>query len=706
MAQVMWDDLAVSPGNMTPNIQEEPDEGGGPLPTEQPPKMKGRRRLMQSLKRMSSSPSLAKLGRTSPSSSGYTLGGKASMSCVSLASSSSRHGHSYGHSISSTQSATFSTAPTSAASTPSPEAQISELSTRLRRLDGEISASAASGPRTAPLPPGLRPASKDGLLATAMGSRSSILPDDHATKPIARVRERRERKNFRFWDELPDEVRMHILKFLKPRELVRCSLVSKSLHHMCFDGQLWINLDTEQYYRDISAASLTRIMTRAGPFVRDLNLRGCVQMPERWGTDGHDISNACRNLEYFSLEGCRIDRSSVHHFLIRNPRLVHINFTGLKDISNSAMRIIAQSCPRLEHLNVTWCPNVDTRGLLRIVQSCTQLKDLRAGEIKGMSDPEFLLELFERNTLQRLTLSHCLDLDDVSLQLLVQGESPQIDPVTDQAIVPPRKLQHLDLSRCRGLTAKGVKCLANKLPFLVGLQLSQCVGLNDDAVTGIFDSVPHLTHLDLEELDELTDHSLQRLARSSCSSKLKHLNVSYCENLGDPGMLQILRTCDKLKSVVMDNTRVSDLSLTEAATQFSVRDQNRGRPAPLIPKASLHMVVYDCQRVSWLGVGHILKRNAEANRSEVISLKCFYGYQDTVNEHMKRVLRGDHKAAGRLGEKWEEYMRATDEAGLGGPNARRRRRRLREAALVHADEEENGPRNGRRRARSGGCAVM
>ena len=581
-----------------------------------------------------------------------------------------------------------------------------ELNTRLRRLEGEISANAATGPRTAPLPAGLRPVPKDEACGSAVAAKPTTTSDEHISKPIARSRGRRERKIIRFWDELPEEVRMHILKFLTPRELVRCSLVSKSLHHMCFDGQLWMNLDTQQYYRDISAASLTRIMTRAGPFVRDLNLRGCVQMPECWGTDGHDVSNACRNIEHFSLEGCRIDRSSVHHFLFRNPRLVHINFSGLRDVSNSAMKIIAQGCPKVEHLNVTWCPNVDTRGLLRIVQSCTQLKDLRAGEIKGMNDPEFLLELFERNTLERLIVSHCLDLDDESLQLLMQGQHPQIDPVTDEAMVPPRRLQHLDLSRCRGLTAKGVKCLANKLPSLVGLQLSQCVGISDDAVTGIFDSVPHLTHLDLEELDELTDHSLQSLARSPCSSRLRHLNVSYCENIGDPGMLQVLRSCDKLSSVVMDNTRVSDLSLTEAATQFCIRDQRKSGPGPPMPEASLHIVVYDCQRVSWLGVGHILKKNAEGKRSEVISLKCFYGYQDTVNEHMKRVLRGDYKAAARLGEKWEEYMRATDEAGLGGPNARRRRRRLREAALVHADEEENGPRNGRRRARSSGCAVM
>ena len=627
------------------------------------------------------------------------------MSCVSLASSSSRQGgHSYGHSYSS--STGFSTAPTSVASTPGPDAQAFDLNSRLRKLDGDISANAISVPKNVPLPADIRPGSKE---VSSKGA-SSVL-EDYFSKPIVRVRELRKRKNFNFWGEMPHEIAVHILHFLRAKELVKCSLISRTWHKMCFDGQLWINLDTEDYYRDIPATALTRIMTKAGPFVRDLNLRGCVQMPERWGTDGHNISDACRNLESFSLEGCRIDRSSVHHFLIRNPRLVQINLSGLKDVSNSAMRIIAQGCPQLEHLNVSWCQNVDTRGLLRIVQECTLLRDLRAGEIKGLNEKAFLLELFERNTLERLILSHCVDLDDESLSLLIQGEDPEIDPLTERAIVPPRRFRHLDLSRCKSLTAKGVQCLSHNVPKLVGFQLSHCDGMTDDALSGILESTPYLTHLDLEELDELSNSSLQNLAKSPCSPHLQHLNISYCENLGDSGMLQVVKSLPSLKSIVMDNTRVSDLVLTEIAAQVWSRDRTKpppmtGQSAAKPPKAVMHIVVYDCQNVTWTGVREILSRNTEPNRSEVISLKCFYGYQDTVNEHMKRVLRGNASAAARLERKWAEYMVASEEAGAQGAGARRRRRRLREAALVHADEEEGGPRGGRRRARSGGCAVM
>jgi len=589
-------------------------------------------------------------------------------------------------------------------STPGPDSQLFDPNARVRYLDSGPQGNGSSGPKSVALPSDMRSGTKDAIAANT-SSVTGVL-EDYFAKPIVRVKDFRKRRNFNLWGEMPQEIAMHILQYLKPKEIIRCSVVSKAWHKMCFDGQLWMNLDTQEYYQDIPAASLTKIMTKAGPFVKELNLRGCAQMPEIWGKAGVNITDVCKNLEYFSLEGCRIDRSSVHTFLLKNRRLVHINLCGMKGLSNTALRIIAQSCQQLEYLNISWCQHVDTRGLLRIVQSCPRLKDLRAGEVKGFDDKAFLLELFNRNTLERLVLSHCTDLDDECLQILIQGEEPEINPLTERAVVPPRKFRHLDLSRCAQLTDKSVKSLADNVPNLCGLQLSHCEELTDDALSPIFESTPLLTHLDIEELENVSNTSLQNLARSPCAPKIQHLNISFCENLGDTGMLQVVKNCPQLRTLYMDNTRVSDLVLTEAAAQLRARDRVTPVMSTSPPTVGLHLVIYDCQNVTWTGVREVLSRNAEPNRHEVISLKCFYGYQDTVNEHMKRVLRGDAKSAARLERKWAEAMVASEEAGAQGAGARRRRRRLREAAMVHADEEEGGPRGGRRRARSGGCAVM
>jgi F-box/leucine-rich repeat protein 2/20 len=415
---------------------------------------------------------------------------------------------------------------------------------------------------------------------------------------------------------------------------------------------------------------------------------------------------------------------------LQNDRLVHINLSGLAGATNSAMKIIAQHCPKVEHLNVTWCNNVDTRGLRRIVEGCPNLKDLRAGEVRGWDDESFMFELFKRNTLEQLILTNCDSLTDEALMALLEGVDSEIDYLTGRVVAPPRKLKHLDLTRCRGITDQGVKALAYNTPEMEGLQLSKCHALTDDSLCEIFPTMPNLTHLDIEELENLTNASMQALATSPCQKYLSHLSISYCENLGDAGMIPVLKSCANLTSLDMDNTRVSDLVLTEAAAMVQTRNRlaGRGLTASERPSIGLRLVAYDCANITWTGVREVLSRNAEITRPapaaaaagqtqptyprEIIQMKCFYNWQPTVEEHTKRVLKGDFQAAARLERKWADWMMANEEAGAGGAGNRRRRRRAREAQMMHADEEEGGMAGTgvgrRRRARSGpaGCVVM
>ena len=695
-----------SPESLAP----QPDGINGP-----PAKLKGRKRLLMSLQRISSSPSLALVGRRTPA---YRSGSRASLSCISLASSSNYNGLQYSSSYDSDFGPQFSTAPTSIASTPGRATPSPDFSRPRARTVGSHT------PASVGLPQELRSASRlsERAVLQLVENDTSSKPEPQLQKPLRKIRQ-----DFNFWRDIPAELRMHVLSFLEPRQIVKCSRVSKSWHKMCFDGQLWSNLDVTEYYRDIPADALVKIIASAGPFVRDLNLRGCVQLREKWAVSG--LSDACRNLENFSLEGCLIERTSMHSFLLRNNRLVHINLSGLSAATNAAMKIIGQHCTKVEHLNVTWCNNLDTKGLRKVVDGCPNLRDLRAGEVRGWDDTTFMHELFKRNTLERLFLTNCDTVTDESLGVLMQGLDPEFDYLADRIVVPPRKLRHLDLTKCRALTDVGIKKMAHNVPLLEGLQLSKNQALTDDSLTDLFPTLSNLTHLDLEELDSLTNASLQSLADSPSKSHLQHLSISYCENLGDAGMLPVLKACTRISDLEMDNTRVSDLCLMEAAA--SIRARNRlaghGLHANERPTVGLRLVAYDCANVTWTGVREVLSRNAEVTRpapsdsgsvgkptypQQIIQLKCFYNWQPTVEEHTKRVLRGDFAAAARLERKWAEWMILNEEMGAGG--GRRRRRRAREAQLLHAaglegDEEAGGvARVGRRRARSGptGCVLM
>jgi F-box/leucine-rich repeat protein 2/20 len=653
-----------------------------------------------------------------------------------------------------------------------------------------------------------------------------------STLAAAEVRKvaRRKRRVSNFWAGMPAELKMRVFSFLDARELVRCSAVSREWHALCFDGQLWRTLDASSYYREIPAESLTKIITSAGPFVRRLNLRGCVQLQQGGSGGGYKsvasaaaaaafsvdrVVDACCNLERLSLEGCPIGRAALYQLLRQNARLEHVDLTGLASVWNCTGFVLGKHCLGLRFLSLAWCAHIDVRGLLPIVEGCTALEDLRVNEMPGFGDANLdkadnsdgdgvrvMSRLFETNTLQRLVMAGCSSLTDASLCLLIEGAEPDVCPLTGRAVVPPRQLRHLDLSRCTGLTDTGLARLAHHMPLLEGLQLGGCAGLGDAALLELLPTLPRLTHLDLEEMPRLTNAVLARLAESPCRESLEHLCVSYCEGLGDMGLLRVVKACTRLRNVDMDNTHISDLVLAEAAAM--VRARSPLSPVKGRPRVGLRLVVYDCQNVTWTGVREVLSRNAEVRRlpetrsataptptattatalatasrtssatssatstatatsnstthpapstetqaqaataativtsisasptttsmsgpvvphfpTEAIQLKCFYGWQMTVDEHLKRVLRGDLAAASRLERKWAEYMMSAEEAastvgggaggfgwgagggggvgagGVGGVGigwgggfgARRRRRRAREAAMLHADEQ-------------------
>ena len=522
---------------------------------------------------------------------------------------------------------------------------------------------------------------------------------------------------------MPQELKLAIFGHLRPKELVRASIVSREFHSICFDGQLWTSFDASEFYTAIPAESLAKIVEAAGPFVKDLNLRGCIQVEHYNRADV--VVKSCRNLVTATLEGCRnFQRATLHVLLSNNTRLAHLNLTDLAAVNNGSCKIISKSCPQLESLNVSWCSHMDSRGLKLVIAGCPKLRDLRCGEVRGFGGAaglEVATALFKTNNLERLVLSGCSDITDTTLKTIIHGTDPETDLLTNRLLVPPRKLRHLDLSRCAHLTDNGLESLAHNVPYLQGLQLSSCNLLTDFSLSAVIATTPHLTHLDLEEVTPLTNNFLSaHLAKSPCVSHLEQLSVSYCEQIGDAGLLPLIRAATSLRNVDMDNTGISDLVLAEAAAMVRLRSLQGPQAAVGVrPQATLRLVVFDCVHVTWTGVREILSRNAEmmspplgTHAREVIALKCYYGWQMTVDEHLKRVLRGEWAAAGRLERKWAEHMVANEEMGAGGTvaGARRRRRRARAAAMLHADEEEGGVGMAgigrRRRARSNGCAVM
>jgi F-box/leucine-rich repeat protein 2/20 len=495
------------------------------------------------------------------------------------------------------------------------------------------------------------------------------------------------------WFDIPAEIKIKIFAYLEPREIVRTSRVSRDWHRMCRDGQLWSILDTTGFYRAIPAAALVTIITAVGPFLRSLDLYG-VQLREHW--NHISLAEACGNLQSLSLKGCGINPDTLHSFLNVTKKLVYIDLSGLIAATNRAMSIIAANCHKIEHLGVSWCDNINTCGLQKVIEACPALKDVRAGKVSGWENVEVMQQLFLRNSLECLVLTNCDSLTNESMAVLIEGKESKINRSTGRPIVPPRRLKRLDLTRCRGITDPGVRKLVHSIPEIEDLRLPKCRGIFDETLTQLLPTTPVLAHLDVEGLEELTDTVLHSLASSRCARRLRHLNVTDCKNMGDTGMITLLRSCKGLQSLEMNNTNISDLVLVEAAAM--VRQRNpRAVPAngvPSQPTVGLYLGAHDCWNVTWTGIREILSHNTEvitttktAQLPQLIRIfESFYTCQRAVDEHTKRVLRCDISGAQRLERKWIEFVMAQEEMEAGGEGKRFKRRKAREARMRLADE--------------------
>lgn len=297
--------------------------------------------------------------------------------------------------------------------------------------------------------------------------------------------------------------------------------------------------------------------------------RGCIQLTNDWRTPA--IWNAPRNLLTATLEGCALSRASLQFLIIRNPTLLHLNLSGLPTVTNSIARLIAQSCPNLESLNVSWCSNMDARGIKKIVDACPNLRELRACELERFDEAPVMTSLWRANAMQHLHLAACPGLDDDAVRTLVLGPDPELDPFTNRPRTPPRRLLHLNLGRCTRLTDAALRALADNVPMLEGLELGGCVALTDAGFAALLPTLPRLTHLDLEECTELTDATLVALARGPAARRLVSVGVSYCENVGDSGVVELVRKCRALGNLECDNSKshVSSLPKTQPNSPYS-----------------------------------------------------------------------------------------------------------------------------------------
>lgn len=290
-----------------------------------------------------------------------------------------------------------------------------------------------------------------------------------------------------------------------------------------------------------------------------LSLANCTELTDA-GAVALRKGTQCKKLQWLDLSGCRnFSSQGLQHLLegVGNTlqALILNNITTLR---SQVIITIGKTCTYLQHLSLLGCRNITDKAL-KGLSGCANLRRLCISDndkitgvgVRGMARAcksltnivitrcvkvgnEGLMALAGCN-LFYIDLSDCIALTDPGIRSLSEG------------ILPRRNLQHLDLSRCNGITESGFFYICMRLTNITHLRLRDCRNLTDSSFE-CASELRRLEVLDISGCTKIGDETLILIGNTRRPT-LRHVNVSGCSLIGDSGIEGLVKHCDGLFSM-------------------------------------------------------------------------------------------------------------------------------------------------------------
>lgn len=338
--------------------------------------------------------------------------------------------------------------------------------------------------------------------------------------------------------------------------------VSKSWRSLCFDGQLWADVDLAPFAAHLSARTLRHIVNHTAPFISSLSLRGMRSLPDvdllpslaRFG-----LAQAMPTLTTLGLQCCKIDSHTIIAVIKNAPRLRRINLKGVQTVNLDVLYCLASYSKMLESLDVSGCWHIsleDVRSFVDLLDddSAGRLNTLRLAVVhsktEGPIPADLLVSVFGRlRNLETVNLQGCRQL--LSTMLIAACEGLRMQSRTSA-------IRHLNLSGCTGLRADVLLSMNGLFPELRYLEMAGMLAFFQEnsrsdrtAFNRFLQSCPFLERLDIEETagTSVDDSTLRTLARMS---HLTHLQIGFASSITPEAMVGFIRGCPSLQVLHAD----------------------------------------------------------------------------------------------------------------------------------------------------------
>jgi len=246
-------------------------------------------------------------------------------------------------------------------------------------------------------------------------------------------------------------------------------------------------------------------------------------------------------LEEVNLECCPVGDAELALLLKVKGTLKRLNLNALHGTSPAAIEgVVADSA--IESLDVYWHPDVGDAFLRALPSTVT---DLNVSGCQRVTDAGFL-SVAKKCRLRTLDVTRCPKLSDSSLkalaprskleELVAYADSQFTDfgfaALTNYGAL--ERLRKLDTCGARQLTAPALAGVVKQCgKTLTYLNLSWCVALDDRAGEAVARNCTRLDLLSFHGIVNITDRSIDALARSKVKDTLTTLDIQGCKHVTD-----------------------------------------------------------------------------------------------------------------------------------------------------------------------------
>ena len=230
--------------------------------------------------------------------------------------------------------------------------------------------------------------------------------------------------------------------------------------------------------------------------------------------------------------------------LTHNPNLEKLSFYASKQLTNKAVKMIAEYAPKLETLEIQCSEKINDKAVEGLLRACTRLSELNlhgCKKIKGTAFKPFassgLGSARKRPLrLRKLNLSYC-ELSKKGFKHLVKVSSEL------------QSLNFSPLSTSFKITGSDFLNLVHNCKNLLVLNLSSYSFEMDTVLIEVSRCCTQLTTLLLEGLG-MTDYGLQNVVQNC--ARLETLKFKYGDGVSDASLHQIAKSCTALQSLSLD----------------------------------------------------------------------------------------------------------------------------------------------------------